>query len=214
MKWIRYGVTLSKLTENHLEMVRYWRNHPEVSKYMEFRQPITAEMQKNWFAAVNNSENFFFIIEHNKNAVGLISTANINYHSKTGSCGIFVWDAAWAGSPVPVFAALSMLDFVFLILDLEYTNIKVHKENKKAVAYNLSLGYELLPDTAGSVFRQYRLQREKYFIKAAFLRKLGKKMFGNASYLYVNPHEDMPNNITKLPEQALTQLNITLATHN
>ncbi|OWY22117.1 GNAT family N-acetyltransferase [Sphingobacteriales bacterium UPWRP_1] len=213
MKWIRYGVTLSKLTENHLETVRYWRNHPQVSKYMEYRQFITSEMQKNWFASINNNSNFFFVIEHNKTEVGLINTANINYQSKTGNCGIFVWDAAYAGSPVPVFAALSMLDFVFLILDLDFTGIKVHKDNKKALAYNLSLGYELMPDSEGSVFRQYRLHRENYFAKAALLRNLGKKMFGNVSYLFLNPNEAIPNNTGKLSEQALAQLNITLATH-
>ena len=46
----KYGVKLERLTADKIELVRNWRNDPKISQYMEFRDHITAEMQKKWFA--------------------------------------------------------------------------------------------------------------------------------------------------------------------
>ena len=43
-----------KLEEEHLEMVRKWRNSPDVSKYMYTDQYISEEDQVNWFNNVKH----------------------------------------------------------------------------------------------------------------------------------------------------------------
>jgi hypothetical protein len=54
----KYGVKLERLTADKIELVRNWRNDPKISQYMEFRDHITAEMQKKWFASVDNENNY------------------------------------------------------------------------------------------------------------------------------------------------------------
>ena len=49
MKLEKYGICLEKLTHDKIELVRRWRNHPKIRRYMEFREEITPEMQEKWF---------------------------------------------------------------------------------------------------------------------------------------------------------------------
>ena len=178
MKWTQYGLTLSLLVESNIEMVRYWRNHPEVSRFMEFRQYISADMLQQWFDRINNPQNFFFIIEHQAIPIGLISTTNIDWQGKSAECGIFVWNEKAAGSHVPVFAVLAMLNFVFWILQLQTTYIKVHRDNQKAKRYNQALGYQLIADDK-NLTSDFQLYTEK----TTLLRQLGSKTYGDKADL-------------------------------
>ena len=40
-----YGLTLRQLEEKDIEMVRQWRNDPQVSDYMAFRGHISRQQQ-------------------------------------------------------------------------------------------------------------------------------------------------------------------------
>jgi len=64
MELSKYGVKLHRLREEDIELVRTWRNSPLIRQYMEFRDEITPEMQKEWFLSINNNENYYFIIEY------------------------------------------------------------------------------------------------------------------------------------------------------
>ncbi len=201
MKWTQYGLTLSLLTESEIEMVRYWRNHPDVSRFMEYRQYISADMQQQWFAGINNTKNFFFIIEHQTIPIGLISTTNIDWQGKSAECGIFVWNEKAAGSHVPVFAVLAMLNFVFWVLRLQTTYIKVHRENQKAKRYNQALGYQLIADDKNltSDFQLYQLTKAVFIQKTTILRQLGSKTYGDKAVLQLEntPHDSSVNQLLK-----------------
>ena len=41
MKITRYGLTLERLKEEHLEMVRKWRNDQKISRFMFYKGDIT-----------------------------------------------------------------------------------------------------------------------------------------------------------------------------
>ena len=78
MKFRKYGITLTRLREDDIELVRKWRNSPGIQQYMEYREFITEEMQKKWFESINNLQNFYFIIEYENKKIGLINTSNID----------------------------------------------------------------------------------------------------------------------------------------
>ena len=115
MKIRKYGITLIRLKEEHLELVRKWRNNPEIQQHMEYQEYITPEMQKNWFSSINNIYNSYYIIEYEKKYIGLINEKNIDYENKTAEAGLFIWDKNYLNTHIPLLASLSMLEIGFHI---------------------------------------------------------------------------------------------------
>ncbi|QQS27685.1 MAG: GNAT family N-acetyltransferase [Sphingobacteriales bacterium] len=207
MNWTQYGIKLSLIQETDIELIRNWRNNPAINRYMEYRNFITAEMQAEWFLNINNIQNFFFIIEHNEQKVGLISTSKINIQTKTAECGIFIWHEQSVGSHVPVFAVLAMLNFVFYFLPVNTTCIKVHRENFKARRYNEALGYQPLTKTGigENLFLHYELTKENYLLNTENLRKLGGKKVGNQAILNIGKNQHGIYLLQRLNETSLQQ---------
>ena len=58
---------------------------------MFYKGEITKEMQQEWFAGINNEQNFFFIIHFKNNPVGLINISSIDWEEKTAYSGIFIF---------------------------------------------------------------------------------------------------------------------------
>ena len=181
----RYGITLCRLTSADLEFVRSMRNDPLIRRNMEFQQHITPKMQQQWFKRINNENNWFFVIYHKGEKIGLISTFNLHQIGKgAANAGIFIWQPDLLGTPVPVYAVLALLDFSFFILGLKRTQVKIKSTNKRALAYNKGLGYQLLPDAAKTdAFEIYELTAKRYLKTAAKLRKIAAKIHGNESLL-------------------------------
>lgn len=143
MELTKYGITLRRLTEDKIEMVRQWRNDPKIQQYMEFRDYITPEMQAAWFKRINNDNNYYFIIVYEGKEVGLINIKDIDYDQKTGEPGIFIYDDDCLDSDVALRASLCMGDFIWDVLNLESLYIHVLRDNTRAIKYNLLRGYKL-----------------------------------------------------------------------
>jgi hypothetical protein len=60
----QYGLKYTRVTEQDLETLRYWRNQSFIRNTMQFKDYITPVMQKTWFQKVNNKYNYYFIIQH------------------------------------------------------------------------------------------------------------------------------------------------------
>jgi hypothetical protein len=61
-----FGITLSQLTLEDIELVRYWRNSKEISSVMEYQKFITEEEQKMWYNSLNPLSDFYFLINRDK----------------------------------------------------------------------------------------------------------------------------------------------------
>ena len=142
----KYGITLHILTHDKIELVRQWRNNPKISKYMEYREIISPEMQEKWFDKINNMNNFYYIIDKDGKEIGLINVRDIDYEKGIGEPGIFIWDDDYLNSTVSFQAGLCLIDFCFEKLGLQKLIIHVLKDNKRAIQYNNALGYKLSPD--------------------------------------------------------------------
>ncbi len=157
-----YGIVLRRLTIEDIELVRQHRNSERIQQYMEYRQEITAEQQLTWFNSINNIHNNYFVIEHQGKKVGLIYGADINWETKTtGNGGIFIWDATYWETATPTASSFLLTD-TSILLGLEKTYIKVLSTNQRAIEFNKSLGYQLLPNQDGILNQQYVLNIEDY----------------------------------------------------
>ncbi|HHG83581.1 MAG TPA: GNAT family N-acetyltransferase, partial [Bacteroidetes bacterium] len=72
-------LSLHVLTANDLEMVRKWRNSPEVSKYMYTDNTISAAQQIAWFERIRkDSSKKYWLIRYGERPIGLVNIAHID----------------------------------------------------------------------------------------------------------------------------------------
>lgn len=160
-----FEVVLKRLTHDKIELVRYWRNHPKISRYMEYREEITPEMQEAWFLKINNSNNFYFLITKDDKEIGLINVRDIDYGKGEGEPGIFIWDDDYINTPVSVMATLALTDFCFEELKLKRLIAHVLKDNMRAIRFNKAIGYKLTPGQEEIMNQEYLLVPDSYKIK-------------------------------------------------
>jgi len=194
----KYAVKLIRLETEHLELLRYWRNNAHISRFMEYREEITSEMQKEWFLKINNTNNFFFIIAYKHTTLGMINTSKIDYDKGVADTGLFVWDEDYINSPVPVLASLSMLDVFFTVFDLKKMTAKVKNDNIKAIAYNKALGYQYEQAVADGSFSLYALSKEDYYRQASRLRQAALRMYGSTASITFAEQNNMDKDIYKM----------------
>lgn len=166
-----YGIALHRLTEDNIEIVRQWRNSDIIKNHMQFRQKITPEMQQKWFASVNNVENNYMLIKVKDQFIGVINGSKINWDTMiTGSGGIFIGELDYWSTSYPIAASLLLTD-ISALLGFISTKVEVIKSNKRAIAYNKFLGYELIEENDGGVLSM-ELKMSNYEIKRNLIRDL------------------------------------------
>ncbi len=179
MKLTGYGVELTRLTQEDIELVRVHRNSFAINQYMEFREEISEEQQLNWFKSIDNLYNNYFIIKVNHQKIGLIYGANIDWNKKeTGNGGIFIWEEKYWNSKASIGASF-LLTETSILMALKKTFIKVLSTNKEAIAYNKSLGYQLIENQEGVLNQKYVLLTSNYIKRRGLLRE---KIFEQNEY--------------------------------
>ncbi len=167
-----YGIKLKRLTEEELELVRTHRNSEAIRNTMEYRETITAEMQQKWFTTIDNEHNNYMLIYVDEKPIGLISGTQIDWiNGITGNGGIFIWAQEFIETIYPSRAAVLMTDIGFY-LGMKKNYARILRDNFKSIAFNASLGYELLTNQDDVYNQQYELTADKYFSSVQKLRNI------------------------------------------
>lgn len=207
-----YGVKLERLKQADIELVREKRNSVVVSQFMHYREEITPEMQKVWFASIDNVNNMYYIIHYNEKKIGVVNGAQIDWEKReTGSGGIFVWEQGLWETEIPLMANLLMID-LSLFLGLYKTYIKVLPSNYRAIKYNAMLGYRILPNQENEPNQAYVLDMEKYLENTYSLRNYLYKQYGDVFDVVVDDPEHpvtqfMLQKLKAVPLEYLKRLN-------
>lgn len=175
----KYGITLRRITENDIELIRTWRNSPTINQYMAYRTHITPEMQQAWFERVNTPHHYYFLIIFEGESIGVINTKNINTEEGFGEGGIFIWAEHYWRTYIPTLATLTLLEFTFDVLqDFDFSIVRVLKDNEIAARYNRTIGYVLIPEQYGNDL-MYVLTRRKYKTRTRKLISAAEKMMND-----------------------------------
>ncbi len=167
----RGNIKLLRLTEDYIELVRSWRNTPEIRKTMEYREYITPEMQLEWFRKIDNVNNNYFLIETDNKFIGLINGANVEWDKGiTNNGGVFIWDKQYMESIEILQASLLLTDLGYY-LGLKKNYIRILKDNARAIAFNTAMGYRLLPGQELVYNQQYELTPDTYFTATEKIRQ-------------------------------------------
>ncbi len=170
-----YGITLSELAEADIELLRGWRNAPEIAENMEFTGHIGSAQQMVWFNDLSKKPNYYFIITHQNNKIGLIHLNEFDNQNLSAHAGLFIAEKKYTGTGVSLGASLMLLTFAFNILKLKTVYAKVKQSNKAAINYNMGLGF-VLDKHLNSQFDLYNLTPELFNNKFDSLKKLAQKL--------------------------------------
>ena len=189
MKFFKYGITLERLKEQDIEMVRQWRNSDPVRLNMNYQEIITPEMQKKWFESINN-ENFHYVLIHYKGEkIGLLNDKNINWETRTSETGIFIGRPEFFHTFVPYLVSVAGIETLFYFIGWKKQYAHILRSNTNAIKYNLQLGYRLCEGQENTDHQRYELTRESFEQAAGKIRKMVRSVAGDesASRLLLEP---------------------------
>lgn len=199
MKVQRYGLVLETMSEQHLEMIRLWRNQDYIRFRMQFQKVLSSEDQLQWFHELNAQSNLYWVIRNADYPIGLVHIKNMD--TESGEAGIFVGEPSFLDTAQPMLAILMMMEIAFYIVGLTRLRAKIHHENHKAIRFNKDLGYELEPNQPDG-FQYYSVTFEKFEAATKGLRLNAARMFGNKTGIGVRPDSVWAKRFTNLNSEA------------
>lgn len=162
-------VKLSLLKSDDIEMVREWRNSPEVSKYMYTDGLISVEDQKRWFDKISiDKTSKYFIIEYDDCKIGLASIYNIDEKFQSCSWAFYIGNSEIRGAGIGSKVEYNILQFVFDELKLNKLCCEVFSFNEAVIKMHEKLGFR-----REGYYREHILKNEKYYdiVALAILKK-------------------------------------------
>jgi UDP-4-amino-4,6-dideoxy-N-acetyl-beta-L-altrosamine N-acetyltransferase len=183
-----FGIKLVRLQHADIEMVRQHRNSPEIAQYMEYRKEITPGEQEKWFRSIDNEFNNYFLIYQADKPIGLIYGHTDWNRKETMNGGIFIWDKTFIESAVPLAASLMLTEMSFR-MGLERIYAKILRDNERAISFNKSLGFEILPGQEKIYNQQYVLTRDNFFARTGKLKTLFTKTHGDIIRIMITDPE-------------------------
>lgn len=165
------NIVLEPLSENKIELVRNWRNSPEILANMQYQAIITKAEQIKWFEELQKENSHYFMVKANEKDAGLIHINKINEQEKTAEVGLFIGEKDFVGTGIALYASSLLLLFAFEKLQLKKLKAKVNSSNKIAIDYNGFLGFEFF-EKLDEQFNYYELTNETYELKKPVFQKL------------------------------------------
>ncbi|MFH1161142.1 MAG: GNAT family N-acetyltransferase [bacterium] len=207
MKYTKFGVTIVRLKEEDIELVRQWRNSPQIVERYEYREYITPEMQKEWFRSVSNLNNFYFVMIYNGEKIGVINVKNIDWNIRKLESGIFIPDEKYWSTFVPSIVSIMLTDMFFRIFGWDHYNAHILKTNLRAIQYNKSLGYELCEGQENVENQLYILRKENFEKKSRKLIKALTVMAGgDTTAVYQLEPDDLGTELETFVEDNLPNI--------
>ncbi|MGE5424447.1 MAG: GNAT family N-acetyltransferase [Syntrophothermus sp.] len=178
MKFFKYGITLERLKEDDIELVRQWRNSDPVRLNMNYQKLITPEEQREWFRSINNEHFHYVMIHYKGEKIGLLNDKNIDWENRTSETGIFIGRPEFFHTFVPYLVSLAGIETLFYFVGWKKQYAHVLRSNSNAIKYNLELGYRLCEGQEGIEHQRYELTRESFEQSAGKIRKMVRSISG------------------------------------
>jgi len=191
------NIRFTRLKEEDIELVRHWRNHNSIKKYMVYREHISEEMQKKWFHSVNNNNNLYFIIEYKGKQIGLINGKDIDWGGKSMETGIFIWNKYYRKTHIPTLCTMIFAEIGVSVWELKPT-ATILRNNERALKYNKMLGFKIIEDDPDKEYIRLSLEKESMGFIAKKLKVALNLLAGDELIKMVFEKEDIENGIHRL----------------
>ncbi|MBV7316389.1 GNAT family N-acetyltransferase [Shewanella sp. NIFS-20-20] len=148
----RYGITLQPITEADLEMVRLWRNSPEISQHMLDQRPISQAQQQAWFAGLcGDEQRAYWVASFKGEPIGVASLVAIDRERRQCEPSMYIYPQHYRNNIVPFCVAFALNDMAFFELGMGLLVGKVFRENVASLRFHLKCGYQAQDDHHGEL---------------------------------------------------------------
>lgn len=129
---------------------------------MIYREEITEQMQRQWWASIDNERNHYTLILYQDRPVGMGHLKNLDLGTMTGEGGMIIWDLQAQSSIIPFLAAAAGNDWSFSN-GIRRITCHVLTSNKRAIRYNKKLGTIFDGEEANGTIKTGYLTAETYY---------------------------------------------------
>ncbi len=135
-------INLRLLEIDDIELVRIWRNSPEVAQYMYNEKYISEEDQSRWFEKIKNeATSIYWIIEYEGKKLGLASLTGIDKTLSSCYWAFYLGDLSVRGGGVGAKIEYNVLEYVFNELKLNKLRCEVFVSNDKVIKMHEKFGF-------------------------------------------------------------------------
>jgi len=135
-------VELIPLQMEHLEILRAWRNMPEISQHMFNEGFITEAQQKEWFHNMTiDPGQLHWIVQYKNEFVGAVSLNAINQKFKTCSWGFYIGNLKFRGEGLGYKMLYRLLIKVFEEMQFNKIIAEVLNNNQLSIKLHETLGF-------------------------------------------------------------------------
>lgn len=135
-------IVLRDVRPDDKEMIRRWRNSPEVARYMYNDHHISAEEHDKWFQGIfDDPKRIFWIISHNDKDVGLASLYDIDRGNGRCYWAFYLAEVADRTRGLGGFVEYAVMERVFGDLGLNRLCCEVLAENRAVLEMHKRFGF-------------------------------------------------------------------------
>ena len=140
------------------EKIYYWRNSPDVAKYMYTDHHITVEEHNRWFVSIlKDKTKKYWIIIYDKEEVGLANITDIDEKNKRCFYASYIASKNLRGRGIGSIAEYYILQHLFDHLGFHKICAEVFSFNKAGINVHKCMGFQV-----EGVYRQHRIKNGQY----------------------------------------------------
>lgn len=146
-------VTLRVIEKNDIELIRQWRNTPELYTFFASHDFITEPQQENWFASkATAKDSLFLMISHKKSSerIGITHLESINYRNQNAGWGIYIAVPKYRVGILAKEAVYLLFNYAFDYLNLHKIYGNTLESNSRGREFHRSIGF-----TEEAIFKQH-----------------------------------------------------------
>lgn len=163
----RYGIDLTSLQSDEIEMVRQWRNDPKIASLMLDQTYITEAMQQVWFIRMRQSSNQCYMLARFRGEpIGVASLTAIDMQQRSCEPGMYIYPDHYRNNILPFCVAFALNDLAFEQLGMQRLYGKIFDENTASVRFHEASGY-IRYDGNEAGLSLYMLEQEPYLAARA-----------------------------------------------
>lgn len=143
-----FGIELNAITQDKIEKIRGWRNHPEIIAVSIDKQIISETQQLQWYQSLHTKKDRLYLLASYKGEdIGVVSVLSEGQTELAQSSilipGLYIAPGCKYKNSVLAFCpSLVFIDYLFQQGRCNALHAQVFVSNESAIRYNKTLGYQ------------------------------------------------------------------------
>ena len=151
-------INFVELGDQQKELVRQWRNHADISKWMRTDHIISSDEHLAFIERLkSDKKNVYWLVNDNGQEIGVIYLSNINFENSTAYLGIYA-NPYLSGVGAKLIGILKELSFN--VLGLSGLKLEVMENNLRAINFYKKHGFVLENKKNEQITRDGKLYHE------------------------------------------------------